>query len=176
MNEVTINEVRHGFYVDSVALMRLSQTIAQLDGVQEAALMMGTSANQEILAAARLLSDAGQAAQGGDLVIASKCFFPMSDDVNDRGLSRKHIFESIEQSLRRLGTDLAALVGVASVGGASDGSEGASVSFHWEPKGSPSQIITNSAHNTVAPPNNNTFPRLEMGAPRDEAIKGVSKP
>lgn len=39
------------------------------------------------------------------LVIATKCFFPMSDDVNDRGLSRKHIFESVHNSLRRLGTD-----------------------------------------------------------------------
>jgi aryl-alcohol dehydrogenase-like predicted oxidoreductase len=38
-------------------------------------------------------------------VIASKCFFPMSDRPNDRGLSRKHIFESVEGSLRRLGTD-----------------------------------------------------------------------
>jgi len=39
------------------------------------------------------------------LVIASKCFFPMSDDCNDRGLSRKHIHESLDRSLRRLGTD-----------------------------------------------------------------------
>lgn len=39
------------------------------------------------------------------LVIASKVFWPMSDEVNDRGLSRKHIFESVEKSLRRLGTD-----------------------------------------------------------------------
>ena len=38
-------------------------------------------------------------------MIASKCFFPMSDDVNDRGLSRKHIHESIRSSLRRLETD-----------------------------------------------------------------------
>ena len=38
-------------------------------------------------------------------VIASKCFFPMSEQPNDRGLSRKHIFESAEASLRRLGTD-----------------------------------------------------------------------
>lgn len=37
-----------------------------------------------------------------DLVIATKCFFPMSDGVNDRGLSRKHIFESIHGSLKRL--------------------------------------------------------------------------
>lgn len=39
------------------------------------------------------------------LVIASKCFFPMSDDPNDRGLSRKHVHQSIDASLRRLGTD-----------------------------------------------------------------------
>ncbi len=39
------------------------------------------------------------------LVISSKVFHPMSEDVNDRGLSRKHIFESIDKSLARLGTD-----------------------------------------------------------------------
>jgi aryl-alcohol dehydrogenase-like predicted oxidoreductase len=39
------------------------------------------------------------------VVIATKCFFPMSERPNDRGLSRKHIFESVEGSLRRLGTD-----------------------------------------------------------------------
>lgn len=39
------------------------------------------------------------------VVIASKCFFPMSEHPNDRGLSRKHIVESVEGSLRRLGTD-----------------------------------------------------------------------
>jgi voltage-dependent potassium channel beta subunit len=39
------------------------------------------------------------------LVIASKVFWPMSDHVNDRGLSRKHVLESIDGTLRRLGTD-----------------------------------------------------------------------
>ncbi len=39
------------------------------------------------------------------VVIASKAFFPMSQHPNDRGLSRKHLFESVEASLRRLGTD-----------------------------------------------------------------------
>ncbi len=39
------------------------------------------------------------------LVLASKCFFPMSERANDRGLSRKHIVESVEGSLRRLKTD-----------------------------------------------------------------------
>jgi len=39
------------------------------------------------------------------LVISSKAFWPMSDDVNDRGLSRKHIMESVDKSLQRIGTD-----------------------------------------------------------------------
>jgi voltage-dependent potassium channel beta subunit len=39
------------------------------------------------------------------LVISSKLFWPMSDDVNDRGLSRKHIMESIDKSLQRIGSD-----------------------------------------------------------------------
>jgi voltage-dependent potassium channel beta subunit len=40
-----------------------------------------------------------------DVVLATKCFFPMSDKPNDRGLSRKHIFESVHASLKRLQTD-----------------------------------------------------------------------
>ena len=38
-------------------------------------------------------------------VIATKVFNPMSEAPNDRGLSRKHILESIDASLKRLGTD-----------------------------------------------------------------------
>ncbi len=40
-----------------------------------------------------------------ELVLSSKVFWPMSDDVNDAGLSRKHIMESVEKSLKRVGTD-----------------------------------------------------------------------
>jgi len=39
------------------------------------------------------------------VVIATKAFYPMSDDPNDRGLSRKHLMAAIDGSLRRLGTD-----------------------------------------------------------------------
>jgi len=38
-------------------------------------------------------------------VLATKVFFPMGDGPNDRGLSRKHIFEQCHLSLKRLGTD-----------------------------------------------------------------------
>jgi aryl-alcohol dehydrogenase-like predicted oxidoreductase len=39
------------------------------------------------------------------LVLATKVFYPMSDDPSDRGLSRKHIATSIDRSLARMGTD-----------------------------------------------------------------------
>jgi aryl-alcohol dehydrogenase (NADP+) len=44
-------------------------------------------------------------AQRDKVVLATKVCGVMSDDVNDRGLSRKHIMASIDNSLRRLQTD-----------------------------------------------------------------------
>ena len=38
-------------------------------------------------------------------VLATKAFFPMGPGPNDKGLSRKHLFESVHASLKRLGTD-----------------------------------------------------------------------
>ena len=43
--------------------------------------------------------------QRKDLVISSKVFWPTGDGPNDRGLSRKHIIESVHASLKRLDTD-----------------------------------------------------------------------
>lgn len=68
--EHTLNKVFHGFYKDSVALMRLSRDLAAMDGVNEAALMMGSPSNKQILKDAGLLADSGAAAEGGDLILA----------------------------------------------------------------------------------------------------------
>lgn len=38
-------------------------------------------------------------------VLATKVFFPMGSGPNDRGLSRKHIYEQAHDSLKRLGVD-----------------------------------------------------------------------
>jgi voltage-dependent potassium channel beta subunit len=48
---------------------------------------------------------AGCGFQRSDVVISSKVFWPTGEGPNDRGLSRKHIMESCDKSLRRLGTD-----------------------------------------------------------------------
>ena len=40
-----------------------------------------------------------------EVVIATKVFYPVTDHPNGRGLSRKHIMDAVDASLRRLGTD-----------------------------------------------------------------------
>jgi aryl-alcohol dehydrogenase (NADP+) len=63
--------------------------------------MYSVGASEEVLG--RALKDFGP---GRDhVIIATKVFYPMGDGPNERGLSRKHIFNSIDASLRRLGTD-----------------------------------------------------------------------
>ncbi|HEV2842707.1 MAG TPA: aldo/keto reductase [Chthoniobacterales bacterium] len=51
----------------------------------------------------RALKDFGPARD--QVVIATKVFYPVGDDPNQRGLSRKHIMHAVDASLRRLGTD-----------------------------------------------------------------------
>ncbi|MCP5152165.1 MAG: acyl-CoA synthetase FdrA [Chromatiales bacterium] len=70
MSAVVVNEVRRGFYLDSVALMRVSAAVRETAGVEAASLMIGTPSNLEILAEAGLLADAGRAAGPNDLVLA----------------------------------------------------------------------------------------------------------
>lgn len=40
-----------------------------------------------------------------EVVIATKVYMQMKDKPNSRGLSRKHIMESMQASLKRLGTE-----------------------------------------------------------------------
>jgi aryl-alcohol dehydrogenase-like predicted oxidoreductase len=62
--------------------------------------MYSVGASEEVVG--RALRDFARRDQ---VVIATKVFFPMGDGPNDRGLSRKHILQAIDASLRRLGTD-----------------------------------------------------------------------
>src|SRR3954462_7179348 len=56
-------------------------------------------------AAERLVGAALRRYDRTSYVLATKVYFPMGEGPNDRGLSRKHIVESCEASLKRLGTD-----------------------------------------------------------------------
>ncbi|HEV2064024.1 MAG TPA: aldo/keto reductase, partial [Thermoanaerobaculia bacterium] len=62
--------------------------------------MYSVGASEEVLG--RALKDFAKRDQ---VVVGTKVFNPMGEGVNDRGLSRKHIFDAIDASLRRLGMD-----------------------------------------------------------------------
>jgi aryl-alcohol dehydrogenase (NADP+) len=62
--------------------------------------MYSRGASEEVLG--RALKDFAVRDQ---VVIATKAFYPMGAGPNDRGLSRKHLFDAIDASLKRLGTD-----------------------------------------------------------------------
>ena len=63
-------EVRHNFYLDSVALMRISREISEMPSVAEAALMIGTDANKTLLRDAGLFNSDGDRAGPNDLIIS----------------------------------------------------------------------------------------------------------
>jgi aryl-alcohol dehydrogenase-like predicted oxidoreductase len=63
--------------------------------------MYSLGASEEVLG--RALKDYAPARD--KVVIATKVFYPVGDDPNQRGLSRKHIMHAIDDSLRRLKTD-----------------------------------------------------------------------
>jgi aryl-alcohol dehydrogenase-like predicted oxidoreductase len=55
--------------------------------------------------AEKVLGKALKSLPRSSYVLATKAYWPVSDGPNDRGLSRKHLFEQVHQSLKRLGTD-----------------------------------------------------------------------
>ncbi|WP_281888382.1 aldo/keto reductase family protein [Paenibacillus sp. YYML68] len=56
-------------------------------------------------AAEVMLGDIMKEYRRDSYVLATKAFWPMGDGPNDRGLSRKHVFEQLHASLKRLQTD-----------------------------------------------------------------------
>ena len=65
-----VNKLRRGFYLDSVALMRLSAELQGKPGVLDAVLMIGSESNLGIMSQAGLLTETAQDANANDLVIA----------------------------------------------------------------------------------------------------------
>ena len=63
--------------------------------------MYSVGRSEEVLG--RALKDLGP--RRDRIIVATKVYHAMSDDPNDRGLSRKHIMHSIDNSLRRLDMD-----------------------------------------------------------------------
>ena len=94
------NWVTHGEQIDQEAAT---------SGVRQALdLGITTFDTADAYAGTRAESALGEALKGvrrEGLEIFTKVYFPTGEGKNDRGLSRKHMMESINGSLRRLGTD-----------------------------------------------------------------------
>ena len=65
-------EIRSGAYFDSVILMQLQRSLAELPGVDDAGVVMGTEANLDLLEQTGLLVDEIKAAKADDLVLVVK--------------------------------------------------------------------------------------------------------
>ncbi|NTW44208.1 MAG: acyl-CoA synthetase FdrA [Anaerolineaceae bacterium] len=63
------SEIRSGIYYDSAVLMQLQRSMSQLEGVQDAGVVMGTEENKEILAHIYLVNPQVNAAKPDDMVI-----------------------------------------------------------------------------------------------------------
>lgn len=61
--------IKSNLYKDSVALMRIAETVQSRDGVKRATLLMGTAANKDILAGAGLLDAAVAGAGANDVMM-----------------------------------------------------------------------------------------------------------
>ena len=64
--------IKKGAYFDSITLMRVGKAVSSLPGVEDAAVVMGTHTNKDILKASNLLLPEFEAAGDTDLLIAVK--------------------------------------------------------------------------------------------------------
>ena len=94
------NWITHGSQVEAEAAIRCVRT-----ALDEGITTLDTA---DVYAGTRAESVLGRALKGvrrESYELFTKVFWPTGPGRNDRGLSRKHIMESIDASLKRLGTD-----------------------------------------------------------------------
>jgi FdrA protein len=80
-----LTRVKPSEYHDSVTLMQAAQVLLRIRGVTDAAVVMGTSANREILAGAGLLTPDAASARADDLLIVVKA---AEDDLAAEAMAR----------------------------------------------------------------------------------------
>ena len=64
------NVVKRNFHRDSVQLLHLSEEAKKIEGIKDAAVVMGTTTNKEILTRLGLLTNEGRAASDTDMILA----------------------------------------------------------------------------------------------------------
>jgi aryl-alcohol dehydrogenase-like predicted oxidoreductase len=101
-----ISEIAYGNWITHGSQVEAETAHACVHAALEAGITTFDTA--DVYAATKAESVLGEALKGerrGGLEIFTKVFWPTGPGRNDRGLSRKHILESIDGSLRRLQTD-----------------------------------------------------------------------
>lgn len=95
-NELDAIEIIHSAFAAGINFV----DTANVYGHDPANFSYGRGRSEEIVGKA--LKQSGQRSR---VVLATKAYFPMSDDPNAQGSSRRHLLEQCEASLRRLQTD-----------------------------------------------------------------------
>lgn len=95
-NELDALEIIHSAFAAGINFI----DTANVYGHDPANFSYGRGRSEEIVGKA--LKQSGQRSR---VVLATKAYFPMSDDPNAQGSSRRHLLEQCEASLRRLQTD-----------------------------------------------------------------------
>ena len=103
---LSISEISYGNWITHGSQVEEDQAVACVRAALDAGITTFDTA--DVYAGTRAEAVLGRALHGQrreGLEVFTKVFWPTGPGLNDRGLSRKHIMESIEGSLRRLQTD-----------------------------------------------------------------------
>ena len=101
-----VSEISYGNWITHGSQVEEDAAVACVNAALEAGITTFDTA--DVYAGTRAEAVLGRALKGQrreGLEIFTKVYWPTGEGPNDRGLSRKHIHESINGSLRRLGTD-----------------------------------------------------------------------
>ncbi|MFQ1000534.1 aldo/keto reductase family protein [Modestobacter sp. SSW1-42] len=101
-----ISEITYGNWITHGGQVEADAATACVRAALDAGITTFDTA--DVYAGGRAETVLGQALAGerrGGIEIFSKVYWPTGPGANDRGLSRKHVLESIDGSLQRLGTD-----------------------------------------------------------------------
>ncbi len=117
---VVKNFVKRNFFRDSVQLLRISEEVKSIPGVIDAAVVMGTSLNKELLERRGLLTEEGRGATENDTIVALKvadgadleAVLARVEEMLNTPTSGEAYFYSIESAIQHLGGANLALISI----------------------------------------------------------------
>lgn len=100
---VKVSEISLGSWLTYGNSVEKDRAVKTIDKAYELGINSFDTANVYAIGEAeKIVGEALNKYSRESYVLATKVYWPMGDGVNDRGLSRKHVFEQLHQSLKRL--------------------------------------------------------------------------